>query len=121
MGTSDYREMLELVTALGEETGQPPADLVRTFGQHLFGRFSEGHPEFFEDIPDAFELLRHLRTRTDLPEVPVVVLTAKELTTEECQELRGRALEVLQKGHGGQRPLTARVQALLRTASARFV
>jgi hypothetical protein len=60
VGTYDYTEMLDLVTALSEETGQPAADLVRTFGEHLFARFSESHPEFFAGIDGAFELLQNV-------------------------------------------------------------
>lgn len=60
VGTYDYTEMLGLVGALSEETGQPAGDLVRTFGEHLFGRFSEGHPEFFEGAGGAFDLLQNV-------------------------------------------------------------
>jgi hypothetical protein len=57
VGTYDHRELTLLVQALGARLGQPPGDLVREFGRHLFGRFVQSHPRFFVDIDDAFEFL----------------------------------------------------------------
>ncbi|MGH7856391.1 MAG: heme NO-binding domain-containing protein, partial [Candidatus Binatia bacterium] len=48
VGTYDYNELLRLVTNLGRETGVLVPDLVRSFGQHLFGRFYVSYPQFFE-------------------------------------------------------------------------
>jgi PAS domain S-box-containing protein len=47
---------------------------------------------------DGFEFLDELRRRPEWQRVPVVVLTAKELTAEERQRLQGSVRRVLQKG-----------------------
>lgn len=57
VGTYDHHEMLELVTRLAEETGIPVADLVREYGRHLFHRFFQLYPGFFEDVPSVFDFL----------------------------------------------------------------
>lgn len=57
VGTYDHQEMLELVNRLAEETGTPVADLVREYGRHLFHRFFQLYPSFFEDVPGVFDFL----------------------------------------------------------------
>lgn len=46
---------------------------------------------------DGFEFAQKLRARKGLADVPVVVLTAKELTEEDRQLLRGNVTTILQK------------------------
>jgi len=60
VGTYDYREILELVGRLSRETDLAPSDLVRAFGEHLFGRFVVGYPQFFTDVDDAFTFLQRI-------------------------------------------------------------
>ncbi|MGH7818715.1 MAG: heme NO-binding domain-containing protein [Candidatus Binatia bacterium] len=60
VGTYDYQELLRLVASLSHETGAPVGDLVRSFGQHLFGRFFVSDPQFFEGIDNAFDFLRNI-------------------------------------------------------------
>lgn len=57
VGTYDHQEMLELVTHLSNETGISVEDLVKTFGEHLLVRFSEGYPAFFDSVTSCFEFL----------------------------------------------------------------
>jgi hypothetical protein len=57
VGTYDHHELVTLVQALATRLGQPPGELVREFGRHLFTRFVQSHPRFFVDIHDAFEFL----------------------------------------------------------------
>jgi signal transduction histidine kinase/CheY-like chemotaxis protein len=47
---------------------------------------------------DGFEFIEHLRRRPHGQEVPVVVLTAKDLTEQDRQRLRGTVENVIQKG-----------------------
>jgi CheY-like chemotaxis protein len=47
---------------------------------------------------DGFAFLDAIRDRPALKAVPVVVLTAKDLTGEEKQMLAGRSAQVLAKG-----------------------
>jgi CheY-like chemotaxis protein len=49
-------------------------------------------------VMDGFEFLRELRAREDGREVPVVVVTAKELTPEERNTLRACVENIVQKG-----------------------
>jgi hypothetical protein len=57
VGTYPHAEMLALVEALAAETGKPVADLVRGFGKHLFGRFVQTYPKFFQGVGDSLEFL----------------------------------------------------------------
>ncbi len=47
---------------------------------------------------DGFEFLEELRRREEYAAVPVVVATAKELTTEERTELNLHVENIVQKG-----------------------
>ncbi|MBL7406167.1 response regulator, partial [Escherichia coli] len=50
---------------------------------------------------DGFAFLRALRARPDSRDVPVVVLTAKDITAEDRRRLAGQADRVLAKGSTG--------------------
>jgi hypothetical protein len=60
VGTYDHAEILALVTRLGELTGTPPPELVRTFGRYLFGRFHILYPKFFRGVENSFDFLSRL-------------------------------------------------------------
>lgn len=60
LGTYSHDEMIQLVKCLSRETGIPLEDLIRTFGEHLFSRFSVTYPHFFENIEHAFDFLKNL-------------------------------------------------------------
>ncbi|TNE43347.1 MAG: hypothetical protein EP343_33765 [Deltaproteobacteria bacterium] len=60
LGTYDHDEMVQLVTHLGRLTGVEVSSLIHTFGQHLFRRFSQIYPHFFEGVDTAFEFLGNL-------------------------------------------------------------
>ena len=47
---------------------------------------------------DGFTFLRKLRARREWSDIPVVVLTAKDITAEDRRRLEGRADRVIQKG-----------------------
>ena len=57
VGTYDHTELLQIVSALSKHTDIPVRDLVHKFGHHLFGRFYELMPQFFENPANAFEFL----------------------------------------------------------------
>jgi CheY-like chemotaxis protein len=46
---------------------------------------------------DAFEFLDELRSRPDWPDIPVVVITAKDLTEEDRNRLNGGVERIIQK------------------------
>ena len=57
VGTYPHEEMVELVMALSRRSGMAPAELLRTFGRHLFGRFARLYPRFFDGIQDSLQFL----------------------------------------------------------------
>ncbi|MBF0257179.1 MAG: heme NO-binding domain-containing protein [Gammaproteobacteria bacterium] len=57
VGTYDHAEMLALVERLSELTGTPVAELVRSFGRHLCGRFTQLYRSFFEGVDGCFSFL----------------------------------------------------------------
>jgi Haem-NO-binding len=85
VGTYDYHEMVQLVTQLSQETGIAVADLLQSFGQHLFGRFVATYPHFFADMHSAFAFLEsieryiHVEVRKLYPnaELPHFTCTAQ--------------------------------------------
>jgi signal transduction histidine kinase/CheY-like chemotaxis protein len=67
---------------------------------------------------DGFEFLRRFRRAPATEHIPVVVLTAKELTTDDIAELEGAVTRVLQKGaHSGDDILQEIRQQLARGAA----
>ena len=57
VGTYDHKELISLVVALSKESGVPVPDLVKTYGQHLLGRFVHHYPQFFEDETSTFDFI----------------------------------------------------------------
>lgn len=57
VGTYDHREIVNMVIELSKRTGIGVNELIRSFGQHLFMRFTLGYPGFFQGIDDAFVFL----------------------------------------------------------------
>lgn len=58
VGTYDHGEIIQLVIKLHEQTGIPVADLVRTFGEYMFGQLVEMYPQFVEMNTTVFDFLR---------------------------------------------------------------
>jgi CheY-like chemotaxis protein len=65
---------------------------------------------------DGFEFLDELRKRDDCRTTPVVVLTAKDLTAEDYDRLRGSIEVVLRKSSLGWDELLAEVGAVMTAA-----
>lgn len=57
VGTYPHAEFTALLAALSEESRTPVPDLLRTFGQHLFGRFFQIYPRFFLGMDSSFQFL----------------------------------------------------------------
>jgi signal transduction histidine kinase/CheY-like chemotaxis protein len=47
---------------------------------------------------DGFELLEHMRSDEGWRDIPVIIVTAKDLTRAEVDQLNGRVVKILQKG-----------------------
>jgi hypothetical protein len=58
VGTYDHAEIVTLVQNLSAQTNVGIDELLHTFGKHLFGRFVEGYPGFFEGEQNAFQFLQ---------------------------------------------------------------
>ncbi len=58
LGTYDHNEIIRLVAQLSERTDIPVADLVRTFGEYLFGQLVEMLPPFVEVSRTSFDFLQ---------------------------------------------------------------
>lgn len=56
-GTYPHEEIVALVLALSRRSGIAVPDLLRIYGEHLFGIFVRGYPGFFVGITDAFDFL----------------------------------------------------------------
>jgi PAS domain S-box-containing protein len=48
---------------------------------------------------DGFELIHLLRLRYDTPSIPIIIITAKDLTNEDCIRLSGSVQKILQKNN----------------------
>jgi len=57
VGTYSHEEIIRLVTALSQRSNLPVPRLLCSFGEHLFQRFFQTYPHFFEGIDDAFVFL----------------------------------------------------------------
>ena len=68
---------------------------------------------------DGFGFLRALRARPDWRDVPVVVLTAKDITADDRRRLAGQADRVLPKGSTGLGELARELRALMPAAADR--
>jgi hypothetical protein len=74
VGTYDHHEMIKLVVELNARTNIPVPDLVRTFGEYLFGQLLDKHPDFMVENSSVFEFLQkvdsyiHVEVRKLYPE-----------------------------------------------------
>jgi hypothetical protein len=81
VGTYDHREMIELVSYLSRETNLSSAELMRSFGVHLFDRFYTLFPTYFEKVSSSFEFLQriegyiHVEVRKLYPEAELPAFT----------------------------------------------
>lgn len=62
---------------------------------------------------DGFELMDVLRRDPQRPRVPVIIVTAKDLTEEDRRRLSGGVERIVQKGSGGPEVLMAEIRAVL--------
>ena len=62
---------------------------------------------------DGFEFLSILRENSQLASIPVVVVTAKDLTAEDRERLTGRVNQIILKGATDRKKLLAEINAIL--------
>jgi CheY-like chemotaxis protein len=68
---------------------------------------------------DGFEFVDALRTREAWRHIPVVIVTAKDLTSQDRERLNGSVVRILQKGAHDQQELLAEVRALVAASIGR--
>ncbi|MGQ0579452.1 MAG: GAF domain-containing protein [Betaproteobacteria bacterium] len=68
---------------------------------------------------DGFEFVNALRSRETWRQIPVVIITAKDLTAEDHERLNGSVVQILQKGAYDQQQLLAEVRALVSASIGR--
>lgn len=68
---------------------------------------------------DGFQFIVELRRREEWRSIPVVVITAKDLTAEDHQRLNGYVAAIVQKSACSREALLAEVRDLLATSVRR--
>jgi CheY-like chemotaxis protein len=68
---------------------------------------------------DGFEFIAELRRREEWRSIPVVVITAKDLTAEDHQRLNGYVAAIVQKSAYSREELLAELRDLLATSVLR--
>jgi signal transduction histidine kinase/CheY-like chemotaxis protein len=66
-------------------------------------------------VMNGFDFIRELRKNKDWQDIPVVILTAKDLTLEDRQQLKGNVERVYQKGEYNRDQLLNEVRELVKT------
>ena len=65
-------------------------------------------------VMNGFDFIRELRKNKDWENIPVVILTAKDLTVEDRQQLKGNVEQILQKGDYSRDQLLNEVRDLVK-------
>jgi CheY-like chemotaxis protein len=68
---------------------------------------------------DGFEFVAELRRHEAWRTIPVVVITARDLSRDDHERLNGYVQKILQKGEHGRDQLLAEVRELVATSVAR--
>ena len=68
---------------------------------------------------DGFEFAEKLRENKDWLDIPVVVITAKDLTKEDHQRLKGNVEAIMQKGSYSKNELLSEVGERIKTLQKR--
>jgi CheY-like chemotaxis protein len=114
---ADLRRQLRGLLEKGGWTVDEAADGAEALGQ-LTARPSLILLDLLMPGMDGLEFLARLQEREELRSVPVIVLTAKDLTAAEHDRLRGTIEAVLQKGALGPEQLLAEVGAVMAAGRA---
>jgi hypothetical protein len=91
-------------------------------GREALDRLAEGLPDLILlDLlmpeMDGFEFLDEVRRRPAWRNVPVIVLTAKDLTEEDRRRLSGRATQIIQKAGQSREQLVAELRRAVSSTS----
>jgi hypothetical protein len=106
VGTYDHAEAVSLMAVLSEETGVTIPELLKVFGEYLFGVFVAGYPEFLEGVVDPLGFLErvefyiHREVRKLYPDAVLPGFTCRRLSPHKLEMIysSGRHLEDLCEG-----------------------
>ncbi len=106
VGTYDHSEAVSLVVALSEETSIPVGDLLKAFGEHLFGILINAHPQFEAGVEHPLDFLQgveryiHVEVRKLYPDAELPRFDCERLSNDELLMLYSsvRHLEDLCEG-----------------------
>jgi signal transduction histidine kinase/DNA-binding response OmpR family regulator len=112
----DDAEMRELLQRFLQNEGWVVVEAQN--GREALDRIAESKPglillDLMMPTMDGFEFLQELRKHTAWLSIPVLVITAKDLTAEERHRLDGRVNKILQKGAYNRAELLAEVRDLV--------
>ena len=57
VGTYSHEEIVALVSALSQRSSIPVPQLLKVFGEHLFGQFAKNYSVFFANVTNALDFL----------------------------------------------------------------
>jgi signal transduction histidine kinase/CheY-like chemotaxis protein len=112
----DQAETRQLLRRTIEKAGFPVVEAED--GRSALARVAEGAPalillDLMMPVMDGFEFLTALRDREEWSEIPVVIVTAKDLTPDERKRIDGSVERVLRKGDFSRERLLAEVRRIL--------
>ena len=99
VGTYPAAEMGCLLTAYSRRSGLAPSAILKSFGEHLYGRFREQYPAFFSAAPEPLAFLEsvdgyiHVEVRKLYPDA--------ELPTFQCHRPTPDSLVMLYQSSRG--------------------
>jgi len=122
MVVDDEPQIREIVHRMLEKEGYEVTEAID--GKDALDKLSEVKPEvILLDLMmprmDGFEFLAQMRQVDQWHNIPVIVITARDLSTEDRQKLNGHVLQILQKGAYRQDQLLAEVRRLVDTLNPR--
>lgn len=91
VGTYDHQEMVSLLVVLSAKTGQSIPDLLRSYGNYLFGQFARLYPGFLEgmsssiDFVASIESVIHVEVRKLYPDAQLPRFDVMEHTPDSLQ------------------------------------
>jgi len=91
VGKYDHQELIDLVSALSEETKISVEDLVKTFGQHLLFKFTKSYPQYFDGVKTSFEFFDtienkvHVEVKKLYPDAELPTFTPEIISDNEMK------------------------------------
>lgn len=91
VGTYDHQELLDMVGHLSRILGVPAGELVKAYGQHLFGALVRGHGQLLANIHCSLDLLErvedyvHVEVRKLYPEAELPHFTCRRLAPRQME------------------------------------